>query len=320
MARFSSTTRITRLLAVIPFVAAQRGGVALSEVSERFAYPIDHLVEDLGIVQMVGVPPYSPDTMVEVTIDDDWVWIKYADFFNRPMRLSAEEGLALMTAGRALLAADVADDADDADTTDALTRALTKLGNALGEAGALEINLASSNDTALGLLREAATAGQQVRIDYYSYGTDRRGWRTIDPKRVFSAEGVWYVAGYCHLAGDERVFRVDRIASAELLDATFTQTRLSAALPLADPGVDLPRVSIEVAPAARWVAEQYPHTSVTQLADAWTAITLPIAATAWLERLLLRLGSDARIGRDLEAVRGTAARRVLARYGSSNGD
>ena len=35
--------------------------------------------------------------------------------------------------------------------------------------------------------------------------------RVIDPWRVFHAFGTWYVAGWCHRAEGERLFRVDRV-------------------------------------------------------------------------------------------------------------
>ena len=37
----------------------------------------------------------------------------------------------------------------------------------------------------------------------------------VDPYAVFAAEGEWYLTAWCHLRGDERVFRMDRITRAE---------------------------------------------------------------------------------------------------------
>jgi len=101
--RFSASERLTRLLAVIPWVA-RHGGASLDEIAGKFAYPKDDLVSDLtDVVHFVGVPPYTPDTMIEVTIEDERVWIRYADYFNRPMRLTPDEAVALLSAGGAML-------------------------------------------------------------------------------------------------------------------------------------------------------------------------------------------------------------------------
>ena len=44
-------------------------------------------------------------------------------------------------------------------------------------------------------LRPAVADRHQVEIDYYSYGRDERTVRVVDPFRVFSDQGQWYVLG-----------------------------------------------------------------------------------------------------------------------------
>ena len=314
MSRFSASDRLTRLLAVIPWVA-RNGGTSLDEIATKFAYPKDELVGDLtDVVQFVGVPPYTPDTLIEVTVEDERVWIHYADYFNRPMRLSPEEAVALLSAGRAMLRV-MGDDADSG----ALLSALTKLTSALGDPDALEIRLGDAPEEAMAVLRQAAAEQRQVHIDYYSYGRDLRTERIIDPARFFSDEGQWYVAGYCHLAQADRVFRVDRIRKATLLETTFDRPTDPGGLQLLDPAAGLPRVTIEVSPDARWVLDQYPNDESEAVGEGWTRLRLPVAARPWIERLLVRLGPAVRVidaPEDLGiAGRNAAAARILARYG-----
>jgi proteasome accessory factor C len=311
--RFSASERLTRLLAVIPWVA-RHGGASLDDIAGKFAYPKDDLVSDLtDVVHFVGVPPYTPDTMIEVTIEDERVWIRYADYFNRPMRLTPDEAVALLSAGGAML--DVMGD----DDSGPLLSALTKLGSTLGDPSALEIRLGEASEETMALLRTAIAEHRRVHIDYYSYGRDQRSERTIDPARFFSDEGQWYVAGYCHLAGADRVFRVDRIRKATLLDELFDRPTDPPGLQLLDPAAGLPRVTLEVSPGARWVLEQYPNDASESIDDGWTRLRLPVAARPWIERLLVRLGPEVRVvdaPEDLGiAGRNAAAARILARYG-----
>ena len=158
-----------------------------------------------------------------------------------------------------------------------------------------------------------------MHIDYYSYGRDQRSERTIDPARFFSDDGQWYVAGYCHLADADRVFRVDRIRKATLLDTVFDRPTDPPGLQLLDPAAGVPRVTLEVSPGARWVLDQYPHDTSEEIQDGWTRLTLPVAARPWIERLLVRLGPEVRVidaPEDLGiAGRNAAAARILARYG-----
>lgn len=71
------------------------------------------------------------------------------------------------------------------------------------------------------LLSHASRLTQRVRIAYRNRtGGDTE--RTIDPYGVINLGQRWYVAGYCHLRGEDRTFRIDRITSATMLDDRFT--------------------------------------------------------------------------------------------------
>jgi proteasome accessory factor C len=325
VSKFTAAERLTRLLAIIPHVAG-RGYVSLDDLSARFSYPRADLVADLtDVLPYVGVAPFTPDTLIEVTIDEHRVRIDYADWFVRPLRLSPAEALALFAAGRTLVAAEPDDDAGP------LVRGLTKLGAALGSGGdapdgepaspwpTLDIHVGSGAEETLGVLRAAVAEHRMVRIDYYSYGRDERRERVIEPHRFYADEGNWYVAGYCHLARADRVFRVDRMRSATLLDERFpAPASAGASLSTFAPSADDPRVVLDIAPDARWVVDQYPHDAVEQRADGVFRVTLPVTARPWLERLLVRLGPAAAV---VEAppglgddARRDAAGRILVRY------
>jgi predicted DNA-binding transcriptional regulator YafY len=60
-------------------------------------------------------------------------------------------------------------------------------------------------------IRERAT----VEIEYYTAGRAHRTTRRVDPLRLEWHGDVAYLIAYCHLRGDERVFRVDRIEWVE---------------------------------------------------------------------------------------------------------
>lgn len=310
MSRLNASERVTRLLAVIPWVASQPG-VHLDEIAERFGYPRNHLEADLlEAVQFVGVYPFTPDTMIEVTLDDDRVWIHYADWFAKPLRLTAEQAMALLAAGESVLAL-------SGDENGPLLGGLTKLGAALGVDKGLDIRLGSAPEETLDLLRTAVTDHRVVELDYYTFGRDERTHRSIEPVRFFADEGKWYVSAHCRLADDERVFRVDRIVDATLLDETF-EPRGEGGIHVFTARDDDPRVTLEVTADAAWVVQQYPNEGVEELADGGFRVTLAVAAVPWLERLLVRLGSDAKIvdhdpSIPADLVQATAAR-VLTRY------
>ena len=104
-----------------------------------------------------------------------------------------------------------------------------------------------------------------------------------------------------------------------MLDTVFDRPTDPPGLQLLDPAAGVPRVTLEVAPGARWVLDQYPHDSSEETDDGWMRLTLPVAARPWIERLLVRLGPEVRVidaPEDLGiAGRNAAAARNLARYG-----
>jgi proteasome accessory factor C len=82
------------------------------------------------------------------------------------------------------------------------------------------------------------------------------------------------------------------------------------------PHDDDPRVTLELAPSAAWVTETYPAESTTTRPDGTIEVVLAVSEPAWLERLLIRLGPEARVTAPEAARRSgaDAAQRVLARY------
>jgi proteasome accessory factor C len=166
--------------------------------------------------------------------------------------------------------------------------------------------------------------GRRVRLDYYAYGRDERSTRDVDPVAVFAHEGSWYVRGWCHQAGGHRLFRVDRVVEVTPLDHTFDAAALAGATDAGGvfaAGPEDPRITLDVAPSARWVVDTYPVEDVRTTEDGRLRVRLAVTATPWLERLLLRLGPDARVVEaddpSHQQAGRRAAERILDRYGGA---
>ncbi len=320
--RVTSGVRVQRLLALVSWVAANNGPT-VAEVCRRFQIAEEQLVEDLSTAMMVGADSAEyTDMPIEVVLEDSRVWVHLLSF-RRPLRLTPAEGLALTSAGAALL------DVPGADPSGPLGRALAKLAGVLGiEPGrTLDVDLGAVTGDVFGVLRRAATEHHQVEIQSYTEARDTWTTRTIDPWRIFTELGRWYVHGYCHTADGERVFRIDRVRSATVSSSTFDPPRGEPGNVLTFEGEDLPRVTLRLSPAARWVLETYPaevledaeNAEANTMPEGSVTVSMEITGTPWLERLLLRLGPDGeltdmdeRLGdRNIVAV---AARRVLAKY------
>jgi proteasome accessory factor C len=319
MAKPNAEIQIERILALVPWLASHPG-TEKAEIAARFRISEAQLDADLALVLMIGVPPYSPGDYIDVDVSDDdgqgeRVTVRMAESFRHPLRLSPTEGLAALAAGRALLAV------PGSDPEGPLARALEKLDRALGSP---ELRVDVPQPEHLDAVRRAAADGERVEIDYWSAGRDAVTTRRIDPRAVFLAAGEWYVDAYCRRAEGDRLFRVDRIRALRPTGEHFAASpdaltwRAGSAGPDAvfNPAPSDPRVELELAPTAAWVVEQYPVESVTTERDGRVRVVLAVSEPAFLERLLLSLGPDARLldDDDTGLSASAAARRILGRY------
>lgn len=328
---------IQRILALVPHLVAHPGA-RKTDVARRFGLSLAQLQADLDLVLMIGVPPFGGGDYIDVDDDGDHVTLRMADSFRRPVRLSPAEGLALLAAGRALLAVPGATEprstaSDPGDTAateprDPLAGALAKLEAALDSP---EIVVALATPAELDVVRHAVDERRRLRLEYHSAGRDEITERVVDPHAVFSAGGEWYLDAHCHGAGADRLFRVDRIRRAEMLDEHFVDAAdhtgddgggpgrhagNAADLATYRPRPDDPRVTLDLSPPAHWVAERFPTEASLQRDDGTLRVTLAITERGFLERLLLRLGPHARVIEPMtwRAAAADPARRILDRY------
>lgn len=281
--------RFRRLLTLVPYVL-RRPGVSVQEVCRQFAITKSQLVADLNLLFVCGLPGYGPGDLIEAFIDGDRVCIRLADYFSRPLRLTPAEGLLLYAGAQALTAAGVGDAA--------LDRAVGRLEQALGPDALSRVSVELEGAGELATIREAITARRRLHLVYYAHSRDETTERDVDAWALFLSSGRWYLVGWCHKVGDERIFRLDRIRSVSMLETPAEvpdDVDLSRYETLYAQGANDVEVTLELGPSvARWMAESYPLSSTETLDDGWVRVRLTAGGTAWLEKLLLRLGPQVR--------------------------
>jgi len=302
--------RFRRLLAMVTWLAA-RENAKLSEIAEQFAMTEDDVERDLMLVSMCGLPPYSPDQLIDVLIIDDVVEARIPEYFHRPRQLTANDALSLLTAGRTQLAV------PGADQSGPLARALGKLSDLLGGGdGGVAIELDAP--LLLDEVRRATGNVEQIEITHYSAAKDTTSTRTVDPISVFNDAGRWYLEAFCHRADKVLTFRVDRIESVKPTGKAPARPKKSQQQGHVEvaPGADTDTVTITVGPHGRWVTENYRVEQLDELKSGKLRITLAIAGDAFLDRLLLRLGPDVVVNRPAakKDALAKAANRILTRY------
>jgi proteasome accessory factor C len=309
--------RLARLLALIPYLVAHPG-VAVSDVAAVFDISEDQLRADLDLLFVCGLPGYAPGDLIDVSYEGDRITVSNADEFSRPLRLSPDEALALVVAARSLAAVPGLTEGE------ALTRAIAKLETALGpdvEPAARRVTVAlDAEGETLQLLRAALLSGRRVHVRYHSRGRDEVTDRDVDPMRVLSVDGRWYLEGWCRRVDDVRLFRLDRILSAEVLTVAAevpaqAQPRdLSEGLFRPEPGDQA--VVLDLSPSAVWISDYYPCEDVSERPDGGQRVTLRARDLQWIRRLILQLGTAVSVV-EPDSLRDevlAAARAALAAY------
>nr|MBA2601425.1 WYL domain-containing protein [Actinomycetota bacterium] len=290
-------TRLRRILLLLPY-AIKNPGVTIDELSDRFGVKKKDLIGDLNLVFVCGLPGYGPGDLIDVSIENDQVFVQMADYFSSPLRITPAEALSLYVGGAAVIALPEMDEAD------ALRRALEKLGHAIGieqmgtGTGGIAVRWEPGPANHLRLARQALQEQRRMRLEYFSANRGELSTRTMDPWGLVAALGHWYLIGFDRLRNDERMFRVDRIKEAEVLDEPadipddFDPSRYRGAFVPRD---EQDIVSFEISPAAaRWFADYYPLRSSRELDDGWRAVELTSGGTRWAATLVLRLGDQVR--------------------------
>jgi len=280
--------RLERILTMVPWLL-DNPGVSLDEISERFGAPRDELAADLDILGYCGLPGYGGGDLVEVSIFGDRVTVRMADFFERPLTLSMREAVTLLLAGRALSGV------EGLAETDALRRAVEALERALGSSAArVEIELGEDGSQWLPQVRQAVTDGRVVHLTYRSASRAETTVRDVEPWAVVGAGGAWYLQGYCRLAQGARDFRLDRIRELEVTSERITAPATQPPPPVYQPQDADIAVTLELQPAAWWVAEwAVVDEDVTD--GAVRRITFRTPSVEWAARLVLQLGGQATV-------------------------
>ncbi|WP_368411112.1 helix-turn-helix transcriptional regulator [Pseudofrankia inefficax] len=292
-----SDDRLSRLLALVPWLRA-RPGVSVDAAAAAFGITARQLRDDLELLFLCGLPGGAPGDLIDISYEGGQITVVDPQTLDRPLRLTVDEATALVVAARALA------DLPGLAGREALEQAVTRIERAIGSrpADQVGVQLDPPNEV-LTLLQRALRDGRRVHLRYLVWSRDELTERDVDPMRLLSLDGHWYLEGWCHRAEATRMFRLDSIvggaagvtvlAAAASPPPTAAVRDLSAGVFTPGPG-DLLAI-VDLAAAARWAADHYPVETADELPGGGLRVTLYATGTAWLRRLLLGLGGDARV-------------------------
>jgi proteasome accessory factor C len=293
----TSTERLQRLLALVPYVVS-RQSVGLAETAAAFGISQRELVDDLNMLWCVELRAPDPYCPIDLSYEGGEIVVSQAESIARPLRLAVDEAAALLVALRMLAEMPGLEDRS------ALNRLIAKLETAAGEAASVSAQVAievdSHNDSGYtDTIRDALDRGRRLHLTYYVPGRDESTERDVDPMRLLVADGRPYLEAWCLRAEAMRLFRLDRVLSLAVLDVPSSPPPdaqpVDVDTGLFHPSSDDIRVELELSAEGRWVSEYYPCESVTDLPDGRLRVVLRTPDAGLVRRLALRSGEDLRV-------------------------
>ena len=284
--RETSADRLARLLALVPWLS-QHPGVSITQAAEHFGITPQVLERDLWLVVCCGLPGHGPDQLIDIQFweDDGVIDVIDPQTLQRPLRLTSDEAMALLVGLRLL--ANVPG-AGDLGTVASVT---ARLEEALADRIAppdTTVVLEPLDEGVRAAVTSAVQDGRSLSLRYAGATRDTITERVVEPVALQEYAGHEYLTAYCHRAGAQRTFRLDRIMSAEPGEAAISLDPDVRPLPVAPEEGTV--VHLQVEPQARWFIETADLIESRAEPDGRVSVHMVIADIPWLVRTVIGLG------------------------------
>lgn len=180
------------------------------------------------------------------------------------------------------------------------------------------------------LAGKALMTRRRLKIHYFARHRNQRAEREVSPLRLVNYRGNWYLDTWCHAADGVRMFSLDAIEHATLLDTRARDVPLRQVDEETASGYGIYRgrdltwaTLLFSAEAARWVRHEqwHPRQRGEDLPDGRYRLTLPYAAPQELAMDILRHGENVEVlaPEDLRRHIGERLGKAAGRYTGNTG-
>ncbi|MFP9114519.1 helix-turn-helix transcriptional regulator [Flavobacterium sp. RHBU_3] len=205
--------RFDRITAILIQLQSKKV-VKAQDLADRFDISLRTVYRDIRSLEEAGVPLYGEAGVGYSLVDG---------YRLPPVMFTPEEAMAFITAGKLM------ETFTDKGLKDNFSSALFKVKAVLrntekdlvdaleNQIDVLDHQKAIPPQTnALDTLLKATAEKKVVEMVYKAFGKDSENTRMVEPIGIFHENGYWYTIAWCHLRGEYRQFRLDRIISIKL--------------------------------------------------------------------------------------------------------
>ncbi len=313
--------RLRRLLLVVP-AARRKPGIKVEELARELGLDPQELLSDIDLLGLVGRPPFSPDDLIDISVDEQGrVSVALDQSFSRPPQLTPLEALALAAAAQAVAPADPAVVSALGKLTSQLPASARQLYSALSQRVAAQTPAPRGTLDLLAQLRTAAEGRRALILEYDKEGRGAAEDRALWPLAVIDHGGRWYVVGLDQTRNAERTFRLDRIRAVRETGQSFPDqgpldtSRFERETLFFPTGAERPVVLRFSPAAAPWALSRY-GSKAAKLESGGADVSIESAGSAYAVSLALSFAGEAEIIAPPEARDALRAEveRALRRY------
>ncbi|MGE4159459.1 MAG: helix-turn-helix transcriptional regulator [Planctomycetota bacterium] len=190
----------------------RKGRATFDELEQSFGLTREELLDMLGNIGQIGVPPYGGGDYIQVRVLGDEVLLGSAEHFKGACKLNVEELASL----RLWLQSLSVGDGPWRDVVEGLTSKFEDLAME-GSGDSLDtrrVGESRGQGPRIGAIDAALRKGQSLILDYFSSTLDRIIRVEVVPHGLVDRRGYWSLVAESP-EGDLREYRVDRIRSLE---------------------------------------------------------------------------------------------------------
>lgn len=204
-------------------------GVTLTALSKKFKHSKREIKKTLELASLCGLPDYTPFDLIEVDFEGEKVFLRFADYFQRPLNLSVVEAVAILNTVKLLKKAGLPlfDNLDSAveKIKKALSGEISKRVEEAAEGRAIVTE--EINPQILKKINYCLENCFRAEMVYHTISRDQLSCRQVDPYLLVLDKGRWYLVAFCHLRQSQRRFLVSHIKEFKPLSEKFERKYLS---------------------------------------------------------------------------------------------
>jgi predicted DNA-binding transcriptional regulator YafY len=233
-----------------------RGDLRAEDLAHTFEVSVRTIYRDVEALCETGVPVVATPGKGYRLMDG---------YFLPPLSFTADEAALLLLGG------ELVRDRVDPQLRKSAEEALRKLASVLPPERRAEMERrrqglffaslgTQADDRRLALARRAIEDRRVARLVYHALRREQPDPRDVEPIRLVHIGDAWYLAAYCRLRLDVRLFRLDRIDRLELLEERYMAgPRHVLSEPIARDLTEYPEVRVRFdRDVLRWIRERQP--------------------------------------------------------------